>query len=331
MKAPFYFSILFFLFISCEEDPIPSFNIDPELKPYVDVFLNEAEQRGISFDQGLDALFKNDLNVCGQGHAPDFNGMFDKPTILIDNDCWITFNEVAKEILIFHELGHALLNRIHIEGVLPNGSSKSIMCAGNAFDCSDLPDYSFCPDYRTYYVDELFDETENPPQWALRNWSPQRSIYSDQSSDFFSGWKIFSNCPENSYKLEIDSTSQNRPSNYSLKLSSSCGDYVTFQKKIGIDEFIAPEAVRYSSDLYHSLTGEAFRIQLFVEDNKNEVIAFNRSVPREIINAGNTIDDFRLQAECIQSEVDTLSLNLIFWKDTEGEVLIGNMKVELMK
>ncbi|MEM6805371.1 MAG: hypothetical protein AAF696_28495, partial [Bacteroidota bacterium] len=136
MKTQFVLSIFLCLLLSCEEEISPSINVDPELKPYVDAFFEEAGKRGIYFDQGLDAILQKGMTVCGQGHSPDFNGMFEKPTILISDVCWPQYNEIAREILIFHELGHALLNRLHIEGKLQNGNAKSIMCAGNGFDCS---------------------------------------------------------------------------------------------------------------------------------------------------------------------------------------------------
>ncbi|MEM6802269.1 MAG: hypothetical protein AAF696_12750, partial [Bacteroidota bacterium] len=176
-----------------------------------------------------------------------------------------------------------------------------------------------------------FDENIAQPQWALRNWTTERNIFSDLRNSFTSDWKIFTNCPENSYSIGIDSISLNNPSAYSLKISSTCGDYITVQKKLPIDEFISPEAIRLSCDLYQNLEGEAFRINLFVENNQNEVIAFNRSVPGDIIGSPNLINNFSLQAECIETEVDTVSLGFIFWQNTSGEVLIANLALDLMK
>jgi hypothetical protein len=57
-----------------------------------------------------------------------------------------------KEYIVFHELGHCVLNRPHTEDSFSNGVCSSIMRSGNGG----------CYDYynrftRQYYVDELFE------------------------------------------------------------------------------------------------------------------------------------------------------------------------------
>ena len=215
-------SLVLAFILSCDSEELPGPMIDDELKPYVDRFYDEAEIRGISLAQNMDALIADDVMPCGQGHSPEFNGMFDRPTIIIRESCWESLNNVAREILVFHELGHALLNRIHIDGILPNGHSRSIMCAGVDFDCSDMPDYLSCPDYREYYVDELFDLDIDMPEWATRSWNVMGNVYSDLNSDYSTDWQVFTNCSVGTFQVSIDSTDQNRPSDYSLKLSSDC-------------------------------------------------------------------------------------------------------------
>jgi len=321
------------LFICCKKqnETPQSSSIDPALQIYVDRFYEEATTRGVKLNDLLNASITNDIDVCGQGHSPEFNGMFEQPTILINESCWSQLNAVAKESLIFHELGHALLNRIHIDGVLANGHSKSIMCAGADFDCSDLPNYVSCPAHRAYYLDELFDPNTSTPQWANRTWTTSQVLFSDYNNTFSDQWQVFTNCNNDSFSTKIDSTTQDRPSVYSLSLSSSCGDYLTVRRRLDIDNSIDAEAIRLRCDLLHTLSGEGVRVSLFVKDNNNSFTSFNRTLSNAIINQSSRIDDFVLQAECLDSSADSLIVDFQYLKNTQGELLIGNFEIELMK
>lgn len=314
-----------------KQDEAPqSSTIDAELQIYVDRFYAEATERGVTLNQLLNASLTNEIDVCGQGHSPEFNGMFEQPTILISESCWSQLNDAAKENLIFHELGHALLNRLHIEGVLPNGHAKSIMCAGADFDCSDLPDYVRCPDHREYYIDELFDPNTSTPQWANRTWSRSQLLFSDYNNTFSEQWQVFTNCSSNSFTTKIDSTTQDRPSIYSLSLSSSCGEYLTVRRRLDIDNSIGAEAIRLRCDLLHNLNGAGVRVSLFVKDSNNSFTSFNRSLSDAIINQASRIDDFVVQAECLTSNADSLIIDFQYLPATQGELLIGNFEIELM-
>ena len=72
--------------------------------------------------------------------------------IKIDKEAWDEHDSdaVYKEALIFHEIGHCVLNRDHWDGVLDNGYAASIM---NSNLNGVLPRYS---EDRAYYMDELF-------------------------------------------------------------------------------------------------------------------------------------------------------------------------------
>ena len=320
-----------FLLLSCKDEELTAPMINDELQPYIDRFYSEAESRGISLAENMDAFINSDTVACGQGHSPEFNGMFSKPTIIINEDCWGNLNDVAREILVFHELGHALLNRLHIDGNLPNGHKKSIMCAGVDFDCSGMPDYLNCPAYRDYYVDELFNDATNAPEWATRNWDVLATISSDLDANFSTDWQVFTNCPTNGFEISIDSLNPNRPSTYSLRLNSSCAEATTVRRRIGIDNPSAAEAIRMKCDLYHTLTGDEFSISLFVKNTDNSFTSYNRTTASEIINAGNSLTDFSLQAECLTPEADSLIFSFHFLPNTEGEVFIGNLEIQLME
>jgi len=93
-------------------------------------------------------------NVCGTGET-------DPLRVSIDEGCWNNLPEIAKELLMFHELGHAILQRAHDKGMLPNGDYKSIMVP----DPTTLYN-EYTPEKRIYYLDELFGVLSGLPSWT---------------------------------------------------------------------------------------------------------------------------------------------------------------------
>jgi hypothetical protein len=62
-----------------------------------------------------------------------------------------------KEDLIFHELGHGLLSRNHLNSTLENNEWKSLMCGGTKVNNRSW-NINYRGIRRSYYIDELFDE-----------------------------------------------------------------------------------------------------------------------------------------------------------------------------
>lgn len=51
-----------------------------------------------------------------------------RPLIIVDNTFWLNADQFEREILLYHELGHCLLNRGHKEDMIENeGRPESIM------------------------------------------------------------------------------------------------------------------------------------------------------------------------------------------------------------
>ena len=311
-------------------------NIDPSLKPYVDAFYEEAQKRNISLPTNIDAILAPEIpsdrpEACGIGQSPSFNGVGDKPTIHIDSDCWDTYNEIAKENLVFHELGHALLNRIHIEGILPNGYSKSIMCAGNGFDCSNLPDYGFCLDYRDYYVDELFQPLTPPPFWSTRIPDNRKIFFEDFTNPSKVDWDAFNSCAVQSQNIRIDSTTQNRPSPYSLRIQSDCGEFFTVRKKIPIEDYPADAVVQLTCSIFsEQVTGPGLRLSMFAESN-DVYTSFNRSPSNGFISGNALVKDYQLQVDCIGNNLDTLVVSFLVLEETFGNFLIGDLELAYLE
>lgn len=163
-----YFLSVVVLLAACkrEDVPVKVYDVPSELQVYIDLFEQEAAKRGQNINiDNLRVLYEGDLvngtaaGTCTYPHASD-----PIPTVRFDTTSlnW-TNNASSKELLVFHELGHCVLNRReHRDDLLPNGNYSSIMrSTGAQVYGGALNDYK-----RDYYLDELFDPTTSAPDWA---------------------------------------------------------------------------------------------------------------------------------------------------------------------
>lgn len=153
--------LLFILLNSCTYD---HYHIIPdEVKLFVEEFFQDAIRYGknISLDDYvLNISFTNLNEADGRCH-------FDGNKILIDSYFWNNASQYNKRWLIYHELGHCILDRRHDDSSFPNGECKSIMRGG--FDCSENNVSELWWDY---YLDELFKGKNNLPAWYDLNAKP---------------------------------------------------------------------------------------------------------------------------------------------------------------
>ena len=158
---------------SKEVDFVPVYDVPAEYQPFVDAFIREASDRGnsivinnliINFNGNIEAP-----HCAGCNSASKEKNVQKIISINPNLKCWFTDEE--HEALIFHELGHCILGRIHDNGLLPNGDLKSLM------NETDLSVYSSCiypidngpcddSFKRPYYLDELFEEGTPVPDWG---------------------------------------------------------------------------------------------------------------------------------------------------------------------
>jgi hypothetical protein len=167
----FKYSYLFCLIsvfglFSCN-DP-DEYTVDSEFAVYLERFQTEAAKNNKTFDLQATGLIiefaKLKNNIAGLTHYED------PIRIEIDKNYWAEISNTAgadlmKENLIFHELGHGLLGREHLNTTLENGEWKSIMCGGDKIN-----DRSWNINYRgerkQYYLDELFKENTPEPEFS---------------------------------------------------------------------------------------------------------------------------------------------------------------------
>jgi len=153
-SIPFIFLIsISSIFCSCQKEPIEFItypDVTSELCPFFQSFEKEAAKRGLVVDLrnagvkgSLTEIKGSVVGIC-QTHA--------SKEILIDREFWERSSQLTKELIVFHELGHCYLNKIHNNQVASNGTCKSIMRTGRS--CIDF----YNKKTRADLLDELFLE-----------------------------------------------------------------------------------------------------------------------------------------------------------------------------
>lgn len=108
------FLILLVSLVGCGMPPsspaLSSYFIDPETEPYVLRFQKEAEKRNLNITINANILINQDI-------LNDFAATctYSTRTIAIRKDYWNKINDLFKEIIVFHELGHCVLLEKHID------------------------------------------------------------------------------------------------------------------------------------------------------------------------------------------------------------------------
>lgn len=178
--------ILSLCLFSCNDDK--ENEAYPDLRLYLDRFEEEARQRGYQLDLSeVETAYVDDIPVgeftaCGIGYV-DYQGTgVRRIEISREERCWAGRNDIERENLFFHEIGHAFLDRRHDETRLCDGSPASMM-AGR-FNTFDFYDES-SGEKRAYYISELLDRLNAADQCIepLKDWSTDSVFYSLERQD----------------------------------------------------------------------------------------------------------------------------------------------------
>lgn len=163
-KSFLFLVMLLLLALACTKEETArkaEVNIPPVVQPYIDRFVSEAAERDQFIDLtdfGLDITFQQDLEdtlaaFCNNG------------SIVINQKYWDTRSDLTREAMIFHELGHCILNRAHLNTILPNDEWSSIM-RGDPLPRGRSSSINFSGTRRQYYIDELFNLQTAEPSWV---------------------------------------------------------------------------------------------------------------------------------------------------------------------
>ena len=155
MKRLLYTLTIMCLLFNCNKDEAgpQEVVIEEALQVYFENFQIEAAERGIQIDfeqaQVGGTIASIPGGVLGQcqfnSNAPD--------RIVIDQNYWNRISAIKREFIVFHELGHCILDRRHLDDTNQNGDCVSMMHSGEG-GCRN----NYNAITRTEYLDELFGE-----------------------------------------------------------------------------------------------------------------------------------------------------------------------------
>lgn len=136
---------------SCSKEHQPKI-IETELQEYVDAFVAEAASFDVQLDlSGIDlgAYIQNieDNGILGQCISYSDGSK----EVIINERNWDRMDILEKEYVVFHELGHCVLNRSHDNSKNSNGICRSIMQGGDG-QCESR----YTENNRTELLEELF-------------------------------------------------------------------------------------------------------------------------------------------------------------------------------
>lgn len=139
-------------FSACEVEPEITFVIDEPLEIYYERFVDEAFARGLDVEYATyqveatigDIATENVIGTCSWDQTH-------KHSIVLDQDYWRRATDLQREFLVFHELGHCVLGKDHVDNSDANGNCISIMSSGTG-DCRVV----YSNSNRIRLIDELF-------------------------------------------------------------------------------------------------------------------------------------------------------------------------------
>ena len=142
--------------LGCQkEQALEEAYIEDILQPYFTAFVEEASIRGIVVDFIQNPVSGSITEELEDGISAQCQHDNDAPNrLLVSRLAWSRSNELQREFLVFHELGHCYLGRSHLDDKDHSGSCISIMHSSSS-SCRN--NYSLST--RENYLDELFNAT----------------------------------------------------------------------------------------------------------------------------------------------------------------------------
>jgi hypothetical protein len=114
--------ILLLLLTSCANTQT---SIDPKLRSYVEAFARAGNFHTLP---PLTVQFGNGATAENDGECIEYDDSANTPNIVnIVQNYWDWYNETQRTLLMFHELGHCVLHRVHNNALNTNGMPVSIM------------------------------------------------------------------------------------------------------------------------------------------------------------------------------------------------------------
>jgi hypothetical protein len=317
---------------SCKKDAdvVPDLSgVEDQFKEYVVRFAAEAKARNISVNLtklNIKAVSQR-ISVGGTSYCGyTFSALPADVNIQIADlsGCWSDIADTNKEILIFHELGHGILNRSHLDDNLPNGLRKSIMYSGYLFNMY----YAAQTSLRKYYLDELFNINTPTPAFALP--AVNSKILLQDPILSFADWGFNKTNQSLTHTADITNTVYASSGN-SLMLQSSeasavSGSYSYLYRKFPVKDVSAASGVTLKVKVKtDNLVGGASIV--IRADYQGQIAGYGTT--QDVIDLTGTRDftEYSTKIKCFPDLADTLTVYLILYGNATGTVYFDDVLV----
>ena len=341
------------LFFSCEEDPEVPF-IEGEFALIIEKFVEEGGLRGVTLNtDDLEALLVNEFSLpvgtersCGFGWWNYEDQNTPRIEVLETESCWIDMTSLEKENFIFHELGHALLERIHTDETLPNGiTPKSIMCGL----CGNFDVFFAQGTLRSYYFDELFNENIAFP---FGNTQFERIVFQEDFENYDSSWEAFeysdgkwelsSTLDEaniNQYTIRWDSSGFiDNETQYSLAINNSGSIIdsagISVLKRFDLSNYTeCSNIIARATIRTEGLANASFTMGVSLRERKEngtlERFFIESKRQESFPSINNTFENFESEMYCIPLNTDVVTISFTVYSNTPATVFIDDIVLEI--
>lgn len=353
MKFVYRYILLTIILLSCSsEDKTPIIedpslgeptvirNIDEEFLPYVDSFLNEMESRGLDLkNENLTVVFVDRITdqtedrFCGYGWS-NFLGDGARVEIVNSNRCWDQWGDIQKENLMYHEFGHALLNKQHFSDYLPNGSPESLMCSSDF--CNNYRTYNkYQIDQRSYYLDQLRNTRTPAPEWATKK-ELSGMRYNETFDNSNDAWETSiendaSNTPPYTFALS-DHNLVTQPKALAINSIAHSDDtaYATWHKDFLIANFETCSNLLVRSDIFtKNLTEGTVGVIVDLYDDADEVFDRFYKYYSDHYTEDAFYENSEVNVVCIPQETKYIRVRFYLRTPLQASVYFDNLKIEL--
>ena len=147
--------LLIFLSVGCNDEASYIFEeaIDSDLIIYFERFAVEGNKRGVSIDWEEEDIHAMIIDIDEEAVGQCLSFERGRNEINIDKKYWEKIKIMDREFIVFHELGHCVLGRSHLDQTNLDGTCKSIM---NSTGEACKKNYTLTT--RDGYLDELFSK-----------------------------------------------------------------------------------------------------------------------------------------------------------------------------
>jgi len=333
MKKNYLF--LFFLlaiFTTCGKDKNKL--VDKELEVYVDRFFAEAALREMEVtDNNLEVVFTDltEESICGLGHFRYLGTDLRKVEINPDFFCWGFHDDLARENLVFHELGHAILRRTHVNTVLPTGLPAQMMCDGNS--CNVFAYYDkYTLGKRAYYLDKLFRLSTQTPDWGKIKSKATTFFKEDVESAEVEGQLI---APNDNFTGIITENPLNQSKSIALTAVGKFENNNLGGWTIQLDNPDIAEGVdlKFSTQIIaEDLKGEGINLILRTYSGDNTDSVISAATSRKITDLSNlTAEIEALTLIYYPSDVQQIEIILQILPNTSGTVYFDDLNLSVME